>query len=85
MKVFTHVIKDKNGLHARPAGMLVNTAKRFKSEIRLKKDDKSADGKKLLAVMSLGGKRGDELVFEIAGEDEELAAEAIQNLCKREI
>ena len=85
MKTFTYIIGGEHGLHARPAGMLVNTAKRFKSEIRLKKDDKSADGKKLLAVMSLGGKRGDELVFEIVGEDEELAAEAIQNLCKREI
>ena len=85
MKTFTYIIGGEHGLHARPAGMLVNTAKRFKSEIRLKKDDKSADGKKLLAVMSLGGKRGDELVFEVVGEDEELAAEAIQNLCKREI
>jgi len=85
MVTFTYTIGAEHGLHARPAGMLVNCAKRFESEIRIAKGEKSADAKKLLAVMSLGGKRGDELTFTLNGSDESVAAEALQNVCQREI
>lgn len=85
MITFTYTIGAEHGLHARPAGMLVNCAKRFASAINIKKGDKIADCKKLLAVMSLGAKRGDELIFSIEGDDEAIAAEAVENVCKREI
>ena len=85
MITFTYTIGAEHGLHARPAGMLVNCAKRFESEIKISKGEKSADAKKLLAVMSLGGKRGDELTFTLNGNDEGMAAEALQNVCQREI
>ena len=52
-------IKNPVGLHARPAAILVNSAKRFKSEIALICGDKSANAKSLTAVMGLDIKKGD--------------------------
>ena len=48
MEQFTFVIKDKNGMHARPAGAFVNEAKKFSSSVTVIKDGKEANGKRLL-------------------------------------
>ena len=44
MKKFEYTIKDADGIHARPAGALVNLAKAFDDEITISKGEKSADG-----------------------------------------
>ena len=77
MREFNYTIKDKNGLHARPAGMLVTAAKGFESEIKISLNGKEADGKRLLSVMSLGAKCGATLHFEINGRDEDQAHAAL--------
>ncbi len=81
MKQFTCKIKDENGMHARPAGMLATFAKRFDSNIRVMANGKEADGKRLIALMSLGATHGAELTFIIEGSDEETAAESIKEFC----
>ena len=53
MKTFTYTIKDDLGIHARPAGLLVKTAKNFNSEITIAKDGKSVNALKLMALMDL--------------------------------
>lgn len=73
MKSFTFIIKDKNGLHARPAGLISATSKGFLSKITIKSGEKEADGKRLLSVMALGAKCGQTLEFTIDGVDEENA------------
>ena len=78
MKQFFYRIQDPNGLHARPAGQLATFAKRFTSDIRVCANGKEADGKRLLALMSLGATHGTELAFSICGEDEENAATALE-------
>ena len=78
MKQFFYRIQDPNGLHARPAGQLATFAKRFSSEIRVSANGKEVDGKRLLALMSLGAVHGTELVFTINGEDEEQAATSLE-------
>ena len=77
MKEFDFEIKDKNGLHARPAGMLATVARGFESEIRVISMGKEADGKRLLSLMSLGAKCGSQLHFKISGSDEEAACQAL--------
>ncbi len=74
MKQFEYVIKDELGVHARPAGFLVKKAKEFESEIIITKADKSANAKKLLALMSLAIKQGERITIKISGEDEDKAA-----------
>ena len=51
MKQFTITIQDKEGLHARPAGLLSKAAKGFQCAVTLTKGEKTADLKKIFAVM----------------------------------
>ncbi|MBQ8439482.1 MAG: HPr family phosphocarrier protein [Clostridia bacterium] len=82
MKEFTYVIQDKNGMHARPAGKLATFAKRFSSQVKVSCGEKEADGKRLLALMSLGATHGARLKFTITGEDENEALPALEAFCK---
>lgn len=60
MKQFEYTIQDANGIHARPAGLLVKAAKTLDSAITLETAaGKSAVATKLMAVMGLGIKQGD--------------------------
>jgi len=74
MKQFEYVIKDELGVHARPAGLLVKKAKEFESEIVITKGEKSANAKKLIALMGLAIKQGERITVKISGEDENKAA-----------
>lgn len=78
MKKFDYTIKDAEGIHARPAGLLVKEAKKYKSKIVIKKDEKSAEATRLMAVMSLGVKSGQMIEVEINGEDEDTAFEGMK-------
>lgn len=73
MKTFLYTIKDELGIHARPAGELVKTAKGFSSEIKIGKNGKMADAKKIFGIMGLAAKQGDMVEFSFNGEDEEQA------------
>lgn len=78
MQKFTYVINEAEGIHARPAGQLVNVAKKYESEIVLTINEKSANLKKILALMSLGVKQADEIEIMITGPDEQRATEELQ-------
>lgn len=78
MKSFNYVIKDEVGIHARPAGLLVKEAKQYASVITIVKGDKSAVATKLMAVMSLGVKCGEEITVTVEGDDEDTAVESIK-------
>lgn len=75
MKEFTYVITDEHGIHARPAGELVRELQKFTCDIRLTKEPKSADGKRLFAVMGLAVKQGETLHISCDGDDEAVAAQ----------
>lgn len=57
MKEFKYVIKDAEGIHARPAGELVKAAKEFTCSITITKDGKSGDCRKIFGLMGLGVKQ----------------------------
>lgn len=77
MKEFKYVITDPEGIHARPAGLLVKEAGKFKSAIRLTKDGKTGDCKRIFGIMGLAVKAGQEVTLTFEGEDEEAAYEAV--------
>lgn len=77
MKEFVYTIRDENGIHARPAGLLIKKAGEFKSNITIHKGTKSADAKKIFSLMSLGAKKDDELRITVSGDDEDTAAAEI--------
>ncbi len=71
---------NKLGLHARPAAMLVQKASKFKSEIKLQKEDIEINAKSILSVMMLAAEVGSFVIIKAEGEDEEQAVEAIAGL-----
>ncbi len=73
-------VVNKLGLHARPAALLVQVASRFKSEIRLKKDEMEANAKSILSVMMLAAEVGSFISLKADGVDEQQALEAIAQL-----
>lgn len=82
MKEFKYVIKDEIGIHARPAGQMVKVAKTFTSKITLESNGKSADATKLMNLMSLGVKHGNEVIVKAEGEDEEAAIVRMEEFMK---
>ena len=79
MKQFEYTIQDANGIHARPAGLLVKAAKTLDSAITLETAaGKSAVATKLMAVMGLGIKQGVTVTVTVEGRDEEASAAAME-------
>jgi len=76
------VITSPLGLHARPAGLIVRECGRFASNVTVVCGDRKADGKKIFALLGLGVKQGDLLSFRVVGEDEEVAANALEALAQ---
>lgn len=85
MKSFSYVIKDEQGIHARPAGEFVKAAKGFASSVTVIKGEKSADAKKIFGLMGLAVKQGEEIVVQVEGEDEENAAVSLENFLKENL
>ena len=82
MKEFKYVITDAQGIHARPASELVKGLKGVTSVVKLTKEGKTVEAKKLMAVMSLGIKCGQEVTVTVEGEDEDAVAEKLENFFK---
>ncbi len=78
MQSFNYTVKDGNGIHARPAGVIVNCAKRFSSSVTVECNGKSADCKRLFSVMSLGAVKDDILKITAVGNDESEAVKSVK-------
>lgn len=78
MREFDYVITDEVGIHARPAGLLVKEAKNYESTISVQKDGKTAEARKLMALMGLGVKYKDTVHVTVEGPDEDAACEGIR-------
>jgi len=78
MKQIQHRIADEQGLHARPAGQLVQAAAKFTCDIRMEAGGRQVDAKRVLGVMQLGAAKGTLLTLTFDGPDEAEAAEALQ-------
>lgn len=85
MKSFEYTITDEVGIHARPAGLLVKEVKKYDSVINVAKDGKSAEAKKLMALMGLGVKQGDTVTVSVEGGDEEAVAAKMEEFFKNNL
>ena len=74
------LIQNDIGIHSRPAAAFVKVASKFKSNISVVYGDKWADGKSILGLLILEVLTGTSIVVEVAGEDAEEAADAIEEL-----
>lgn len=80
MIVKTLVVSNKLGIHARPAGMIVDITGQAKSDIAIIFEGSKANAKSILNVMMLAIPAGSEVKFEIDGEDEESVASQLEGL-----
>ena len=85
MKGFTYTVKDKVGIHARPAGMLVKLVKEYSSDVYIEKGDKRIKADRLIAVMNMGIKQGDTVTITIEGDDEEEAYKALYSFFEKNL
>lgn len=74
------VIKNKAGLHTRPAAAIVKLAAKFKSDFFIEKDGIEINAKSIISVMTLAAPKGSKLKLRFKGADEAQAAEAIVKL-----
>lgn len=71
---------NKEGLHARPAVKLVDTANKFQCEIVIRTDDREVNAKSMMSVLTLGAANGAVLNFVARGDDAQAAIDAIEAL-----
>ncbi len=74
-EIFT--IRNKLGLHARAAALLVKTANHFEAEVTLEKDGIEVNGKSIMGILMLAASKGTKITLKTAGRDE---AQALQSL-----
>lgn len=79
MQTTVKVLNDE-GLHARPAGILVKLANNYTSEIELMVDDNSANAKSIMSIMGLGLTKDTMVTITATGSDAEIALKEITTL-----
>jgi len=78
MVEFSYIIRDENGVHARPAGLLVRRVKELGLPVTVTKGEKNADASRLFALLGLGIKCGDTVIVRVEGDGEAEAASALE-------
>ena len=80
MVLFTHVIEDAEGLHARSVVKIITESQRWLSTVTVSCGTSGASGTDLMGLMGLDARHGDELIVTVEGSDEEAAAMALQQV-----
>jgi len=62
------IIKSKNGLHARPASLIVNAATKYTGEVFLLKENSKINAKSIMNIMGMGLLEGDTIQIEATGD-----------------
>ena len=74
------VISNQQGMHARPATMIVKAATKYRSDFKISKEDIEINGKSIMGVMTLAAEFGSELELIADGVDEEFLIKEITEL-----
>ena len=80
MIVKYYVLRNKIGMHVRPAGILAELVSKTKSEVKIEYNGSVADARSPVAVLSLGIMPGDRIKVIIDGEDEEKVLRELDTL-----
>jgi phosphocarrier protein len=79
------VIKNKQGLHARPAALFVQIANKFDCDITVIKGRKKVNGKSIMGIMMLEAGKGAKVTLMADGEDARQAVEELEALLSSDI
>lgn len=78
------IVKNKQGLHARPAALFVQVANKFDSRITLKRDQEEVNGKSIMGILMLGAEQGTEVLLEVDGDDASDALAELERILNNE-
>ena len=77
-------IKNKQGLHARPAALFVQIANKFDSRITVRREEEEVNGKSIMGILMLGAEKGSTIIIEADGADAETAIVELEKLLSGE-
>ncbi len=73
-------VKNKQGLHARPAALFVQIANKYDSSIKVSKDDQIVNGKSIMGILMLAAEKDSEIILIAEGTDSEEAVRELEIL-----
>ncbi|MBM3247980.1 MAG: HPr family phosphocarrier protein [Candidatus Omnitrophica bacterium] len=77
-------IKNKQGLHARPAALFVQIASKYDSEITVKKGKETVNGKSIMGILMLAANKGSKITIEATGVDAKEVISELEALLSKE-
>ena len=82
----TLIVKNKSGLHARPAALFVQIANKFDSRITVRREDdnEEVNGKSIMGILMLGAEKGSSIIIEADGDDAEVSLAALEKIISSE-
>jgi len=80
MEIQTFTIRNRLGLHARAAALLVKTANRFASEVTIEKDGLEVNGKSIMGILMLAASKGTKITLKVEGRDSVQAMQTLSRL-----
>lgn len=80
VEIKTFTLKNKLGMHARPAAAFVKIAQQFKSEIFIERNGQTINGKSILGILTMACPYEGKLTIRVEGPDEKAAMKALENL-----
>lgn len=83
MQEFIHEVKSRSGMHMRPAMEIFHLAHKHHSLIKMTCNGKTLHAKMVMDMVNLSARKGDEIIFQIIGEDEEEVSDKLKTLCKK--
>ena len=85
VKKIKYQIKNPQGIHATPAGLLVNYFRQFKCNIYIENNEKAVNAKKIFSLMGLAIKQGDTITLTFEGESEDTAVIASETYLRENL
>lgn len=79
------VVKNKTGLHARPAAIFVQIANKYDSDITITKDDQEVNGKSIMGILMLAAEKGSRVTITANGDDAEEAVNELSEILLHDI
>jgi len=76
----TLTVRNKSGLHARPAALFVQIANKYDAQISVRKGAQTVNGKSIMGIMMLAASRGSKICIEAKGGDAQEAVEELEKL-----
>ncbi|MFH1640392.1 MAG: HPr family phosphocarrier protein [Candidatus Omnitrophota bacterium] len=78
------IVKNKQGLHARPAALFVQVANKFDARITVRNGEEEVNGKSIMGILMLGAEKGSRIIIEAEGSDAEAAISELEKIITSE-